>query len=1168
MECGSEFRPVCGACGLTLPDGARYCIECGAAVATAAGKPAGKAADERSSERRGTDSHDTSAHPPSPAEGNGAVHDEAGRRGHADRRLADPHSYTPRHLAERILKTRGAIEGERKQVTVLFADVKESMDLAEQVDAETWHGILDRFFSILSAGVHRFEGTINQYTGDGIMALFGAPIAHEDHAHRALYAALHLEQALLRYADELRRDHGMSFSVRIGINSGEVIVGKIGDDLRMDYTAQGHTVGLAARVESLAAPNSAYLTEHTAGLVSGYFDLRDLGEFAIKGMREPIRVYELQGIGKARTRLDVSRARGFSRFVGRAVEMQQLESAFEQVRDGHSRVVGVIGEAGAGKSRLFYEFLARRRNEGVEVLEARCAAHGQMIPYLPVLDLLRSYFGVTDQDSDQAAREKIAGRILLIDDEMKGMLPHIFDFLGVPDPGRPVPVLEPEQRRAMLAEGLRRIASRNSDTPTVIVFEDLHWIDGASETFLADLIAMLDRNCELILVNTRPGYSADWMSVPCYERIDLAPLDSAAIGHMLGELLGADPSVSGLADRIAAHTSGNPFFIEEVVRGLIGSGVLEGERGAYRVTRDSGRIEIPETLHALLAARIDRLEERDKAVLETAAVIGKDFSERLLASALVEVGVDGDALAASLRTLDAGGFIDAVRLFPDAEYVFHHPLTQEVAYRTQLAERRASIHRRVAVALEDDCCGRADDNAALLAHHWDGAGERLQTVKWSRRAAEWAATRDLAEAQRHWERIREVISDCPECPESREVAFAAREALIEIGWRQGGSLERAAQLHEEGRVLAEASGNRDELSRISAAFAMAELFSGQTERGLEHLEEALAIAEGSDDLQLVVLLNGRLAYMYLLAGRIGDCLRYADAALEVLDRNRDVPIAILAPGSTESWLEGFRTLPLVYAGDLAQAAQTLERILPQVESANDPGSSATLHGFSVTLAWFKGDEAMALRHAAEQRRIADELGSPSLIASAMDSSSVALSLAGRFAESVALAEKAVEVARTSGTLLQSESVFVANLAAACIGDGQTDRALGLAREAAEIARSRRTPLFEIRARLILARALLASVASLGTLEALESEGKASLLVEEAEATIHAALAIVESTGARGYEPFLRVELSRLARLRGEVGVADRELETARQIFAGFGATELADRVGEALPAGS
>ena len=357
----------------------------------------------------------------------------------------------------------------------------------------------------------------DRYTGDGIMALFGAPIAHEDHAHRALYAALHLEQALLRYADELRRDHGMSFSVRIGINSGEVIVGRIGDDLRMDYTAQGHTVGLAARVESLAAPNSAYLTEHTAGLVSGYFDLRDLGEFAIKGMRDPIRVYELQGVGQARTRLDVSRARGFSRFVGRAAEMQQLESAFEQVCDGHSRVVGVIGEAGAGKSRLFYEFLARRRNEGVEVLEARCAAHGQMIPYLPVLDLLRSYFGVTDQDSDQAAREKIAGRILLIDDEMKGMLPHIFDFLGVPDPGRPVPTLEPQQRRAMLAEGLRRIASRNSDTPTIIVFEDLHWIDGASETFLADLIAMLDRNCELILVNTRPGYSADWMSAPCYE---------------------------------------------------------------------------------------------------------------------------------------------------------------------------------------------------------------------------------------------------------------------------------------------------------------------------------------------------------------------------------------------------------------------------------------------------------------------------------------------------------------------------------------------------------------------------------------------------------------------------------------------------------------------------
>jgi class 3 adenylate cyclase len=376
----------CPSCGHENPGGAKFCNECGQALRSA----------------------------PTP------------------RSTPEPRAYTPPHLTQRILTQRSALEGERKQVTVLFADVKGSMELAEAVDPEEWHGILNQFFHILAEGVHRFEGTINQYTGDGIMALFGAPIAHEDHAHRACYTAL-LQEALREYADALRRTRGLNFSVRMGLNSGEVIVGKIGDDLRMDYTAQGHTVGLAYRIEQLAPAESAYLTDQTARLVRGFFELRDLGEFELKGVRTPIRVWELGGVGPSRTRLDVSEARGFSRFVGRDDEMAALDAALADALRGEGRAVDVVGAAGLGKSRLCLEFVERCLEKGISVYKAHSPSHGVTIPFLPVRELLRGIFGIAEGDSDEDARKKIAGTLALLGDASSEELPYVFDFL--PGPG-------------------------------------------------------------------------------------------------------------------------------------------------------------------------------------------------------------------------------------------------------------------------------------------------------------------------------------------------------------------------------------------------------------------------------------------------------------------------------------------------------------------------------------------------------------------------------------------------------------------------------------------------------------------------------------------------------------------------------------------------------------
>src|SRR5262245_50601583 len=522
LECGAQLGHRCAACGAELPGRAKFCLECGKPIST-------------------------DSLPPAP----------------------DPRSYTPKHLAEKILGSRSALEGERKQVTVLFADVKGSMELAEQVDPEEWHHILDRFFQLLAEGVHRFEGTVNQYTGDGIMALFGAPIAHEDHAQRACWAALHLREELSHYAEELKRTKGLGFAVRMGINSGEVVVGTIGDDLRMDYTAQGHTVGLAARMEQLAGAERVYLTEHTAALVSGYFRLRDLGPFTLKGVRDPLRVYELEGTGPLRTKLHVSRARGFSRFVGREEETAALEAALARATAGDAQVVGVVAEAGVGKSRLCYEFVQRCHARGIEVHEAHGAAHGKMVPYLLVLEFLRGYFGIGEQDTAQTTREKVAGRLLLLDPALADALPLLLDFLGVPDPERPLPHLDPEVRQQRLFDAMKRLThARSRREPGVSLIEDLHWIDGASEAFLANLIDAVAGTRTLLVVTFRPEYDAAWMRRSYYQRLALRPLGPEAIAELLADRLGTDPSLAELGDRIRARTGGNPFFIEETVQAL------------------------------------------------------------------------------------------------------------------------------------------------------------------------------------------------------------------------------------------------------------------------------------------------------------------------------------------------------------------------------------------------------------------------------------------------------------------------------------------------------------------------------------------------------------------------------------------------------------------------
>jgi len=1053
-----------------------------------------------------------------------------------------PRDYTPRHLAEKILGSRAALEGERKQVTVLFADVKGSMDLAEQLDPEEWHRILDRFFQLLAEGVHRFEGTVNQYTGDGIMALFGAPIAHEDHARRACYAALHLAESLRRYGEELKRTLGLGFSVRMGLNSGEVVVGRIGDDLRMDYTAHGHTVGLAARMEQVAGPERVYLTEHTVALVSGFFRLRDLGRFELKGVREPVRVYELEGLGPIRTRLEASRARGFSRFVGRDEEMKALEAALTHALEGEGRVVGLAGDAGVGKSRLCWELAERCRARGIRFAEGHAPPHGKMIPLLPWIDLYRNYFGITEQDDDETARDKIAGRTLRLDESLAESLPILFDFLGVPDPARASPPMDPEARQRQLVELAQRLARAQSRRePAVQLFEDLHWMDGASEAFLAAMVDVLPETRTLLVVTFRPEYRAPWMQSSCYQQLSLLPLGPAAIAELLDSLLGRDPSLTGLAERIRERAGGNPFFTEEVVQSLFEAGVLGGARGAHRLVRPVERLDIPASVQSILAARIDRLGEREKTALQIAAVIGKDFSEPVLARV---AELPEEELRAALRELVAAELVYPQSLYPVAEYAFKHPLTQEVAYRSQLAERRARTHDRVARAIAETYTGKLDERAALLAHHFEAAGESLEAARWTRRAARWVGSTHLAEAFAHWRRVVRLLDGLPESADTVPLALEARAAVLSFGWVVGISADEAGKLFTESRALATRAGEPSALAILTAHYAGIKAAHGEIDEYVRLSWEAARIAERTGDAALRAAVWPPLVRSHLLSGRLREALTLSEQALSTMPG--DAAFGTLLGYSPYLNLLQLRANLLAYAGRWPEAASGFERM---IVVAREHGSQGLVASASSDYGWWAGlfgDPPTALAQGRRGLEIAEKLGNQLTRVYAHNALGVAELSAGRTSEAVAALEQALRIAREMRTGEEAALLTLAHLAEAHLAEGDAARARELAENAVSEACRHRVLASECFATLVHARVLLST-------EGLAGGAGAASALERARA-------LVEETGARCWAAFVRVERARLARLSGDEAGYAQEMGLAHHLFTEMGATARAEEV--------
>ena len=1091
--CGSTLERACASCDRSNPPEARFCNGCGAPLDAEAAAPV-------------------------------------------------PRDYTPRHLADKILSQRSAIEGERKRVSVLFVDLKSSLEISGRMDPELWHRILDGFFEILAEGIHRFEGTVNQYTGDGVMALFGAPIAHEDHAQRACFAALGLRDDLRSYAREVRRDHDVGFSVRMGVHSGEVVVGKIGDDLRMDYTAQGHAVGLAARMEELASPDTCYISGDTASLVKGYFELEDLGRFSVKGLDAPVPVFQLQGLGTVKTRFDVSRARGLSRFVGRDSDMQTLEAALEQARAGNGQVIGVVAEAGTGKSRLCFEFIEQCRARGIHVPEGRGVAHGKNIPFLPILQVCRDYYGISEADSDQVAREKIAGRLLLIDEEFRDSLPLLFDFFGVPDPENPAPRMDPEARQRQLFGVLRRMFERRDrDGVGVILIEDLHWIDAGSDNFLETMwVDAVAGTPTVLLVNFRPEYRASWMQKSFYRQIPLTPLGPAAIRELLDDLLGTDPSIDGLAETIHARTGGNPFYAEEVIQSLIESGKLEGVRGSYRLIEPVETIEVPGTVQSLLASRIDRLSERDKQVLQTAAVIGKEFASPLLEEV---ADLPKPDLKAALEQLKQGEFVYEQSLYPVAEYAFKHPLTQEVALGSQLQSRRARIHAAVAKAASDSLAGqeeKLDENAALLAHHWEEAGEALEAASWHRRAAEWVGVNDFAAARRHWGKVRSLAASAPGEPAAAlELRALACTELLSQGWRLGMPDEEAEEIYREGRGIAERLDDPLRLGELMTHRTVLHSLSGSYRAALEPAEELRALSERVRASHPAAI--GWLGPIVDLEAALGDLAQARLTNQDLMDgTEHDLSMGMdLWGGSNFVWSLARRGWFRAMQGEFAESRGDLTRALELAVKLEVTEVAGWIRGLTVSCDDMRGEAGDGLSRSQEALRIAERSGSSLSISLSFQALGLSQTASGDAEAAVASLERALQVARESRTNLQNEAELVSSLALAVLASGDASRALELAREATAMAASRGARLDEAAAQLTLSSALRACDGSAADRPIEAALARASLLLAE--------------TGGEAMRPRIHEERAALARLRGDGATQESELRRALELWEEFGA---------------
>jgi class 3 adenylate cyclase/tetratricopeptide (TPR) repeat protein len=1084
LECGTRLVLTCAQCGTELPAGAKFCLECG--------QPVG-------------------ARPVMPS------------------RFATPETYTPKYLAEKILTARTDLEGERKQVTVLFADIKGSLELIADRDPEEARHILDPVLEHLMATVHRYEGTVNQVMGDGIMALFGAPVAHEDHAVRACYAALAMQAAMRRYAEEVRRTHGLAVQSRVGLNSGDVVVRAISNDLHMDYSAIGQTTHLAARMEQLATPGSILLTATTLRLVEGLVQVHALGPIPVKGLAEPVEVFELIGASTVRRRLQAAVARGLTRFVGRQTELDALSHAQERAGAGHGQIVAVVGEAGVGKSRLVYEFVHSHRTRAWLVLESASVSYGKATPYFPVIDLLKRYTHVEEHDDTRTIRAKVTGQALTLDETLQDTIPALLALLDALPEESPFLRLDPPQRRQRTLTALKRVLLRESQVqPLLLVFEDLHWIDTETQALLDSLIESLPTAQLLLLVNYRPEYQHGWGSKTYYTQLRLDPLPPLSADAFLHALLGDDASLQPLTHLLIARTEGNPFFLEESVHTLVETGVLQGERGAYHLGQALPTIQVPATVQAVLAARIDRLPPEAKGLLQTAAVIGNEVPLPLL-QAIAEM--PEEVLHRSLAHLQATEFLYETRLFPECAYTFKHALTHEVAYGGLLQERRRALHARIVAALEALAGDRVAEQVERLAHHALRGEVWAKALAYCRQAGEKAmAGSAYREAMEYFEQALSALPHLPEQPDTLEQAIDLRLGLRSALFPSG-DFGRILVCLREAEALAAALDDPHRLARISLFLLVHFRIMGAYDQAIAVAQRALALATASGDVVLHALANLHLGITYQRQGdyrRAIDCFGQTVASLDgARRRERFGDFVLPAVLSRANLAECHAEL-----GTFAEGRALGEEGLRIAEAVNHPPSLMTAWWGIGLLSLRQGDLHRALPLLERSLGICQDMDLPFHFPVMAAALGAAYTLGGRIADAVPLLTQAMEQA-TAMARVDEQAFCSLSLGEAQLLAGRLEEAHTLAQRALALARAHQKRSHEAYA-----------LHLLGAIAARRDPPES----EQAEADYRQPLALAEELGMRPLQAHCHRGLGTLYATLGQQEQARTELSAAIGLY--------------------
>jgi class 3 adenylate cyclase/tetratricopeptide (TPR) repeat protein len=1097
-QCGARLARACPGCGAEVAAEARFCGGCGAPLA--AGAPA------------------------------------------AGGRFADPQSYTPKHLADKILTTRSQLEGERKLVTVLFADVKGSMELLADRDPEEARRILDPVLERMMEAIHRYEGTVNQVMGDGIMALFGAPVAHEDHAVRACHAALRMQETVGWYADELRRSQGIDVQIRVGLNSGEVVVRAIDSDLHMDYSAIGQTTHLAARMEQLARPGTALMTKDTLRLAEGYIEVKPLGPVPVRGLAETVEIFEIVRAGAVRSRLQAAAARGLTPFVGRDGELGRLREILEKSRAGQGQIVAVSGEPGVGKSRLFWEFTHSHRTHGWLILESSPVSYGRMTSYLPVSEMLKTYFGIEDHDDQRRIREKVTGKILTLDDALRTTIPVFLGLLDVPT-DEAEQETEPRERRRRTLDALKRLFLRESQVqPLLVIFENLHWLDGETQAFLDSLVESLPAARMLLMVNYRPEYAHGWGSKSYYTQFRIDPLQPESADELLQAILGSDTALAPLKELLVTQTEGNPFFLEECVQSLVETGALKGDRGQYRLARSVDTLQMPPTVQAVLASRIDRLEPEDKRLLQAASVIGKDVPFTLL-DAIADL--PEETLRSGLMRLQSAEFVYETTLFPALEFTFKHGLTHDVAYGSLVTGRRRSLHARVVDALERLHGDRLGEHVERLAYHAVRGEAWEKAIVYLRQAGAKASSRaGNQEAVGFLEQALQALVHLPEghakLEQAIDIRLELRPPLLQLG-----RLREVLQLSKEAEQLGAELGDESRLARVYSYLVNYHYLTGEPDLAIDYGERCLRIADATQDLALQTLARGYLGLAWHVQGQ------YRRAEL-ILRQNVDALQAqgTVADQSAISYVtsSGWLGFTLAELGDFHAADACVDQAMRVADGAGHVYAQ-TIARTLAGLVWLRRghlDRALGLLQpsleACREKHLDVWRPLPSSLLG------LGLALSGRLAEAQPLLEDGVHLNEVLGvnaylalwTLHWAEGLMVA---------GEGDRARAMAQHALDLAVAHKE-----RGHQAWAWRLLGDIASRGGAPALA----------EAEQHYRQALAIAEELRMQPAIAHVKLGLGRTMRLAGDRDGAEENLVTAFLLFRGMDVPYWVKKCGEEM----